>query len=518
MTHVVRAMAKSSFYPDRPRQVDVKETHISWIFLVGDLAYKVKKAVRFPFVDYGTLARRRWMCEEEIRLNRRLTEGIYLGVRPIVEADGGLVLGSSADRNVVEWAVEMRRLPEHRALHRLLEAGELGTHHVRAVARRLARFHAEADLAPDHGATAARAKRAVDENFETLLHVTEPTVERRRLEAAKRFSDAFFRARAAFFADRAAQRLVRDGHGDLRLEHVVMADGVQIFDCVEFDPALRQIDVAADLAFLVMDLVFHGGGELADELVQAYRNAGGDPGDDAFLSYYCGYRALVRAKVARLRAAQVPSKAREAALEEAARLVELAERFRWRTRLPFVLVICGVTASGKTFLADAIGKASGLPVVSSDRVRKRLAGIAATVRAAPEHYTDAFSRRTYRALGSLAAAKLEEEGGVVDATFRRLADREAFRDALGPASPPVLYVECRSPASVLARRARSRERLRERISDATVELVDSQLQEFEPLDELGSDRHVVIETDRELGDVVDQVEAFLDSRLELLRA
>jgi aminoglycoside phosphotransferase family enzyme len=516
---VIQAMAQSSFYPHRPGRVQVEETHISWIFLAGGFVYKVKKPVRLPFVDYGTLERRRRMCEEEVRLNRRLAEGTYLGVRPIVETGDGLALGSGEDRGVVEWTVEMRRLPGHRALDRLVERGHLTAAHMRAVAHRLARFHAEADVVQTEMATVAQAKCAIEDNLDTLLNLTTSAVERQRLLAAKRFSDTFFRARTATFSDRAARGRVRDGHGDLRLEHVVMTDGVQIFDCVEFDPALRQIDVGADLAFLIMDLVFHDADELADKLVHAYRRVGGDPGDDAFLTFYCAYRALVRAKVGRLRVEQIApgSVAREAALEEAARLVDLAERFRWRARHPLVLAICGITASGKTTLAEAIGKASGLPVISSDTVRKRLAGIAPTARAAPEHYNDAFSRRTYRELGKLAAAELEQGRGVIiDATFRRRADREAFQRALGPISLPVLFVECWAPIPLLAERARSRERVLERTSDATVELVDRQLDEFEPLDELRSDQRVVIDTDREITDIVDQVETFLDSRLDLL--
>lgn len=513
---LIAAMAEPSFYPHKPEEVERRETPISWVFLAEDLVYKVKKPVDLSFLDYGTLERRRFMCEEEVRLNRRLAPDYYLGVRSIVSADGSFRLGSAEERGATEYVVEMRRLPLDRAADRLLEAGELHTGDVQRVARRLAAFHADADPAPEERSTATCTKCMVDAEFAELFGLVEAPGERRRVVAAERFADAFLAARRAQLVERGRARRVRDGHGDLRLEHVVLDDGVQVFDCVEFDPALRQIDVAADLAYLVMDLVSREAEQLAGEIVRAYREAGGDPGDDALLAFWAAYRACVRAKLAYLQAAEQPvgRSAHEEALAKGSELLALAERFRWRARLPLVLVTCGIAASGKSVLAQSLADASGLSRLTSDPTRKRLAGIASTEPARPEHYSDAFNERTYRELGRTAAAEVERTGGaIVDATFRRLADREAFRAGLGEELAPIFFVECRAPAAVLAERARTRAEDRERVSDATPEVVAAQQREFAPLDEVASSRHVVVRTDREVAKAIDDLETQLDSKL-----
>lgn len=515
-TTLAAAMAEPSFYEHGPERVELRETEISRVFIAGELVYKVKKPVVLPFLDYGSLERRRRMCEEEVRLNRRLAPGVYLGARPIVRRGDGFALARGESDETVEWAVEMRRLDEERTFDRLLASGRLETEHVRAAARRLAAFHAEAERAPEEMGGAERLRGMVGAELETLSAFAGRELDARALVAAGRFMHAFLTARRDELLARAAAGRVRDGHGDLRLEHLLLADGVLAFDCIEFDPALRQIDVAADLGFLYMELTARGRPELAAELAAAYRGAGGDPGGDDLLAFWSAYRALVRAKLAHLRAAPLGpgDPGRQAALAEAAALVALAERFRWRARLPLVLAVCGGTASGKTHLARALAGASGLPALGSDPTRKRLAGLAPGERAAPEHYGDAFSRRTYRELGRMAALELERAGGaIVDATFRRAADRRAFADGFGAGRPRPLFVECRAPAAVLERRSRGREGRPGEVSDATSELVAVQQREFEPLDEVEASRHAILRTDRPAAEVVDDLEALLDSRL-----
>ena len=336
------------------------------------------------------------------------------------------------------------------------------------------------------------------------------------MAAAERFAAAFLAAHKEELDERADRGRFREGHGDLRLEHVLVDGEVHVFDCVEFDPALRRIDVGADLAFLVMELYGRGAERMADELVRAYRLAGGEPGADALLSFYAAYRALVRAKLHYLEAAE-PGKddaERQRAVADGDRLFGLFERFAWRARLPLVLVVCGVTASGKTELARALSGASGLPHLASDPTRKRLAGVDPDERAPAAAYSEAFDRRTYAALGDLAREALERDGGaIVDATFRRLADRDAFRDAFGPDLAPMVFVECVAPEPVLTERAGRRSREAPSPSDATAEHVLSQLREFAPLDEIAADRHVVIRTDRPTAEVIDDLQALLDARL-----
>ena len=281
--------------------VELRETHISWVLLQGDRAYKLKKPVRLPFLDYGSLERRHHLCREEVRLNRRLAPEVYLGVRALVRADGGVRLAPEDAPGAVEYAVEMRRYDEDATLARRLDAGTAGADEVAAVGRRIAAFHAGAARPADPERAVAAFEAMLSENFATLreLHADPPLI-----DDAERLATAMLAGRRDELLRRARTGLVRDGHGDLRAEHVVLERGIEIVDCIEFDPALREIDVGLDLAFLVMDLLRRDE-RLAAALVSAYRAAGGDPGDDALVDFFAAQRALIRAKVALVRAGQV---------------------------------------------------------------------------------------------------------------------------------------------------------------------------------------------------------------------
>jgi hypothetical protein len=288
---------------------------------------------------------------------------------------------------------------------------------------------------------------------------------------------------------------------------VILESGsVQVFDPVEFDPALRQIDVCAELAFLVMDLIDLGAENLAEALVDEYGAAGGDYGGPELLFFYAAYRAWVRAKVACLLAGELPrGDERGVPVAEAHRLARLAHRLAWRARGPLVLVICGGAATGKTALAHAICELSGLAHLSSDIVRKELAGLAPQARAPVELYTEADSVRTYRELGTRAAGATR--GAVVDATFRRRSHRAAFSEAFGGAA---VFVECRAPRSVVEQRAKAREDDSARVSDATAGIAAAQATEFDPLDEVPAARHLLMRSDRPLEQIVLDLETALD--------
>jgi hypothetical protein len=511
---IASAMADPGFYPHRPAEVELRETHISWVFLAGELAFKLRKAVTFPFLDYGTPERRRHMCEEEVRLGARLAPGLYLGVKAVVAGNGGFALTDPGDPAALEHVVAMRRFDEDRTLAARLEAGQATEGEVRDVARHIAAFHAAAEPAPPGGFGPPQVASTVSENFTTLMAFADEIGDP-RLAAGHRFAVAFLHGRHAELAERVARGHVRECHGDLRAEHVVLQDdGVAIFDPVEFDPALRQIDTAADLAFLVMELVESGREDLAEALVDQYRAGGGDDGGDSLLAFYAAYRAWVRAKVACLRASELSagdSRARQ--MEHARSLAALGERLSWRARRPLVLVVCGASATGKTHLSEALSSAGRLAHLSSDRVRKKLAGLPAERRAPLTEYSDEASLRTYGALGARAAAAADRGGAIVDATFRRRTHRDAFAAEYGSRSPLPVFVECRAPAPVVAERARVRELEPRHTSDATTEIALRQLHEFEPLDEVEPDRHVMVRTDRDLDAIVDAVEAALDARL-----
>lgn len=486
---------------------EVRETHISRVLLDGDRAYKIKKPVRLPFLDYGTLERRHRLCREEVRLNRRLAPDVYLGVAALVPAAGGMRRAPESTPGAVEYAVVMRRYDEASTLARRLRAGTAGEAEVQAVGARLAAFHAEAERPADAPGTVAALERMVAENFETLRGLdADPAL----LTDAERLADAMLAGRRAQLLERAHAGLVRDGHGDLRAEHVVLERGIEIVDCVEFDPALREIDVGLDLAFLVMDLLRHDE-RLAAALVSAYREAGGDPGDDALVDFFAAQRALIRAKVALVRAGQVGGEDAARRRHDARALLALAGRLGWRVRLGPGAVVCGVAASGKSTLAAALAAPAGATVVSSDLVRKQIVGVAPTDRAPERAYRPAVDRATYEALGRRARELVDrQERVIVDATFRRRADRRAFAGAFG--SPGDLaWIECRAPIPVLARRAGARALAADRVSDAGPDVAVHQAAEWEPLDVVTA--QLVVRTDRDAAGVLSAVRDGLDLRL-----
>lgn len=503
-------MRSPDFYPGRPEAVELVESHVSWVFLVGERAYKLRKPVIFPFLDYGSAERRRHMCEEEVRLGRRLAPDVYVGVRPLVETADGWRLGEPGSEGA-EHVVKMRRFDERHTLAALVREGAANEGMARAVARRIAAFHAAVEPASPGRFDPEAVAATVSENFSSLLPYA-PLLGRRALGAAHRFAVAFLHAHGDLLEQRTESGFVRDCHGDLRSEHVILQDDrVEVFDPVEFDHALREIDVSADLAFLVMDLIDAHAEGLAEVLLDEYETGGGDHGGRPLLFFYAAYRAWVRAKVACLRAGELPpGGARSDSLAEARRLAGLARRLAWRARRPLVIVVCGASATGKTHLAEAICALSGMPHLSSDVVRKQLSGLAPEERAPERRYSEEASLSTYRELGALAAARARS-GAVVDATFRRRSHRDAFAAAFGGSA---LFVECRAPAPLVAERAAKREGDPKRVSDATPAIAAAQLAEFEPLDELAPERHLMLRTDRPVDEIVDELEAALDARLE----
>lgn len=511
-------MREPHFYPHRPASVELRETHISMVFIAGDRVYKVKKELSLPFLDYGTLERRRFYCEEEVRLNRRLARDTYLGVRSVVPNDRGFALGAPDDPAAVEYAVEMRRLPEQRTLAHLVATGEATEQTIESIARTIADFHREAAVSPPDYGRPEVVMAQIYENFTTLLPWVGRNVDRRDLEAVERYASTFVLNRLGLLEGRRAAGRVREGHGDLRAEHVVLEDGrVTIFDCVEFDARLRHIDVASDLAFLYMDLEWLGAAPLALALERVYVEASGDSELTRLIPFYACYRSCVRAKVACLRFAELgPGEpGRDRLLSEARGLLALARRLAWRSRLPLVLVFCGVGASGKSALAAQVSKVTGFLHLSSDALRKELAGIPVTARGGQEIYTDAFSVRTYARLIERARGEVEAgRGAILDATFLHRSHRQSLLEALRPLGARILFLECRAPMPLLRERALRRSEAPEHGSDATWEIVQTQIKRFQFLYDVPAEDHLVVRTDRPLEQAVDEVEAFASRTVE----
>jgi uncharacterized protein len=504
---VVEALSDPAIYGDPP-SVEVRETHISWVFLAGQSAYKLKKPIVLPFVDYGTRERRRHMCDEEVRLNRRLAPSIYRGVRAVVPRGDGFRLEPADHPDAVEHVVWMRRFREERTLASMVARGAVREVDIEAVGARLAEFHAAAPVV-SHVEQVAATRAASEETFNVLSELCPPPL-LPLVVAGRHFTEAFLRKHGRDLRARTRAGCVRDGHGDLRAEHVLLDGELEVVDCLEFDPALREIDVGADLSFLVMDLERLGEPGLARRLVQAYRAGGGDPGEDTLIAFHAAGRAWVRAKVALIRARQIGAD-RQRAEGEAQGLLELARRLSWRARRPLLLVVCGLSATGKSTLARELARISGAATLSSDVVRKRLAGLAPTEHGRPEHYTTAFNRRTYAELGLLTDRELGRTGAaIVDATFRDRADRDAFMAPLGwTLGEETRFIECVAPPAIREQRAAARARAASDPSDATPAVVAAQ--QFDPVSTAGGERHLVLRADRPVAFLADEVEAWLDA-------
>lgn len=478
------------------------ETHVSSVFLDPAHVVKVKKALRFPFLDFRTLEQRERACEAEVVLNRRFAPDVYLDVVPLLPAEGGgLRVGDRAEWAArVEVAVRMRRLPDADRFDVRLAEGRLAPAHLEHLAEALVRVHAGADVdrsADGPGSTAVLGAH-VEENLGSLREAGADALVEGGLE---RLADAHLRA-----LDDAGDRLdarrergcVRDGHGDLRLDHVYLdAEGtLRVLDGVEFDRAFRVADVTADVAFFAMDLRFRGERALAERFVARYVRDSADHEIYRLLELFVAYFAMVRAKVTLARAAQLGGDAREGARQMAAHLLRIAsDAHRPAPVAPLLVAIGGAIASGKSTLARELGQRASMPVVESDRLRKQLLGVQPEhVLEGPAAYGAAMTERVYGELAERAEHVLASgRSVVVDATFRSRAHRDAIAAIAERQGAAFLFVACEAPREVLAERLRAREATAS-ISDARVELLDSFLAGYEPVGHDEGERSVRIAT------------------------
>lgn len=503
--------------PPRPATVERRETHISWVFLAGDTAWKVKRPVALGFLDFRDLDQRRHLCQEEVRLNRRLAPDVYQAVVPIRRSPTGHTLDpEQPDGPIVDYAVKMRRLPDAASASTLLAAGQLQPAQLRALAARLARFYEQAVPVPALGTPVAVAT-TVEENLAQLAAAGPGILDGERLArvaAAQRRDLERHRHR---LAARLADGKIRDGHGDLRLEHVYFLPEPVVIDCLEFNPRFRGGDVALDVAFLVMELRAAGRAELGEYFVHRFVRETGDHALYPLLDFYCAYRALVRAKIACLIAGDpsVDAGKRRRKTEEARSLLALTEALEnGSPDRPLVLAVGGQVASGKSTLAEALAERFGLPVISSDVTRKALAGLPASHPGGEQLYTDTFTEQTYAEL--IRRAGLVLDGGrsvTLDATFRDSAQRQRARDLAAARDAGFLFVETRCDAATLRARLRARSAGPSE-SDADERVLDQLMGQFVPPDELPEGERLALDGRRPLAELVAAVGERVRTRTE----
>jgi aminoglycoside phosphotransferase family enzyme len=298
MSSIINDLQNPGSLPDRTDSVSVVQTHISIVFIADEFVYKVKKPVNFGFLDFSTLEKRKHYCQKEIELNRRLSKGIYLDVLP-VKFDGEKHILGGASGDVVEYAVKMKRIPEDRLMKSVFERGELTGDHLRKIGEILAEFHLNALRTSeiDQFGKPETFKVNTDENFEQVEKYIGATIEQNEFKAIKRWTDDFYRSNSMLFFERIKAGRIRDCHGDLHMEHICFTEPLSIIDCIEFNDRFRYSDTVADIAFLLMDLEYHGGGNYSELLWKEYKELAGEMNIDSLLNFYKVYRAFVRGKV-----------------------------------------------------------------------------------------------------------------------------------------------------------------------------------------------------------------------------
>ncbi|UCH91313.1 MAG: AAA family ATPase [Nitrospirota bacterium] len=477
----VQGLKNPECYFHSVEQVKLIETHISWVVLTGCYAYKIKKPVKYSFVDFSTLEKRRWFCEEEVRLNRRLAPEVYLGIVPITGSPSNPHIDGHGPS--FEFAVKMKQFSSEQEVYDILVSGEKAGACVSQLAERLAQFHAQIEKAGEHSpyGNPDMVWQPMQECLDEIpLHLLPPATQK-NLAGTEEWLLKEWRHLYEVFVQRKNEGYVRECHGDLHLGNIAVFEGkVCVFDALEFEPRLRWIDVLSEVAFLVMDLEKHGREDLAFVFLNRYLELTGDYEGLVIFRFYQIYRALVRAKVAGLRLAQLEEDGveKEKAKNELCEYVELAHRFV--SCVPPVLIMMhGVSGTGKTTVSTEIVQAIGAIRVRSDVERKRLFAEISKTKTEDLQDDDLYhldmTEHTYDRLGELARILLQAGFSVVgDATFLRQHQRGLFSRLAQEQACAWFIVDVFAPEAVLAERIKRRSREGRDASDATVAIMERQ--------------------------------------------
>ncbi len=512
----VQALLAPSAYPHPADRIVLIQTHISYVFLAGAYAYKAKKPVDMGFLDYTTLEKRRFYCEEEVRLNRRLCPDAYLGVVAITQSDGLISIDGAGE--VIDYAVKMKRLPQECVMETLLEQGSVTSEMLENLTARLAAFHAEAETSDYIRSFGELEMVAANwrENFDQTEPYVGRTISREQFKGIHAYVDRFLKEDAWLLESRVKDGRIRDCHGDLRSNAVCFDNGVCIFDCIEFNDRFRYADTASDLAFLAMDVDFRGQPALSDEMVGLYLAQSLDTTLPLVLHFYECYRAFVRGKVDgfQLDQAEIPSNQKAGVIGGARRYFALAAEYAAKEPPSILIAMVGVTGSGKSYLANALASRLGAVVISSDVTRKRLAGLDTASKQEEPIDSGIYSREmtelTYAEMLLQAAPFLSRNKPViVDASYLSREMRQRARRFAEQAGVPFLAVEC------VANEALVRERLQRRRSavwspsDGRWEVYQAQLARAEPLSELSEASRLALDARLPLSEQLDRVESFV---------
>jgi aminoglycoside phosphotransferase family enzyme/predicted kinase len=480
LEEIVAWLSRPESYPHQPMRVEVVQTHISYVFLAGPFVYKLKKPVRYDFLDFSTPQAREHACREELRLNRRLAPQTYIDVVPVTRQKGKLRLGG--DGPAIDWLVHMHRLPTEQTLEALHRRGSLRLEHIAALAGLLCNFYDRLPPLPLSAQQyreryAAHVRGNLRELAAVSHHLPLHTVER-----IHGFQLQLLLLRPHLFDERVAQGRIVDGHGDLRPEHICLTDPPVIFDCIEFSSDLRTIDVADELAFLTAECDFLGATWVGPRLVAAWQDHSGDRPLQELVDFYKSYRACVRAKVAALRADQAQGAERDSAAASARQHLDLADRYAAPWIRPLVLAVGGLSGTGKTTLAVALAEALGADLLRTDVVRQELFGQEQYAAETDSGiYRPEWRQRVYDAMFERGARLNGQRVSVVlDGTFSTVESVRGARGVAAAGASRFLAIECVCRPEVAQERIRRRREQGRDASEARPELYEIQRQRWQP--------------------------------------
>ena len=521
MTHYpewLSAMKEPSFYPHSPGEVKLLQTHLSWVFLAGPLVYKVKKPVDFGFLDFTTLEKRKFFCNEEIRLNKRLCPEIYIGTAAINRNENGTFC-LNGPGEVVEWAVEMKRMPDNGLMSALIQRDEITQEDILGIERLLVPFYQEARAPQEklYLGGLETVRENCEENFDQIKDFVGKALSEEENSQIISYTRGFMAENESLFSKRQENGWIVEGHGDLYSANICFdrsRDKIYIFDCIEFNERFRYGDVAVDVAFLAMDLDFLGLCDLSSYFASVFKEDMADPDHESLLVFYKCYRAVVRGKIGCFTWASpgVDEATRKNSLEQAKRYFRLAFRYAGGIkRRPKLFVFMGLSGTGKSTAAKAFAERNGLPLFNSDFVRKEyVSGIPATEERIEPFgqgiYSTQFTEKTYRALSRFAGRELVTGDSVVlDATYVDREKREQVKKIAQAAGAELVFVVCSCPEEVVKERLSRRAKEKGRVSDGRLEIFERQKEIFTEPEEGAGVRVVRLNTNRPVEEIVSEL-------------
>ena len=494
---LIQQMTLPGFYPHPVTEpIQLVQTHVSYVLLTGDYAYKVKKPVNFGFLDFSTLEKRHHFCEEELRLNQRSAADLYLEVLPITQAGETYQLGGTGEP--VEYLVKMKQFPAGTLFSDLYDQGKLTGELLEELAKVLARFHQSAptnDYIRNFG-TVEQIRQAIDENYDqTEKYVGGPQTQQ-QFDETRQYTDRLFVGQKALFDQRMQQDKIRECHGDVHLRNIALWDGkILLFDCIEFNEPFRFVDFMFDIAYIIMDLDARDRPDLSNQFLNAYLEQTGDWEGLQVLPLYLSRQSYVRAKVTSflLDDPSVPEAVKQESSETASRYYRLAWEYT-RPRQGQIILMSGLSGSGKSTVARQLARKLGAIQIRSDAVRKHLAGVPLEAKGGDDLYTPEMTQKTYDRLLELGTTLAKQGYTVIlDAKYDRQSQRQVVISQAQANELPLQILYCDAPLPVL------QERLHHRtgdVSDATADLLENQ--HLEPFTQTEQDLVKKIDTTQEL--------------------